>query len=405
MVPGTFVLLDRMPLTPNGKVDRRALPVPDHKSQQQGEHLVGPRDELERKLTRIWGKILGVQSISVTDNFFDLGGHSVLGSSMLTQVQKEFGKALSLTALFQAPTVEQLAVILRHRAWSSAAVLPLQTCGTELPFFAIHTRVGYRELSNELGSDQPFYVLPYDHLFDENTTRTLGDIARDLTKSLRAVQPEGPYYLGGMCLAGIVAFATAMELYDQGQEVALLAIMDAPAPGYRQKQSKWARLEYFFAAHVTFHARNLLRLPFKEKLAYVPKMFRTELLWHLKIRAWRLVYAAYRKMKLPLPSSLRDPFRLMGQAALGYKPAHRYAGPIAVFRPATRPVGRNLDLALGWGALVSGPMEVHYVPGGHRDLMVAPQVTHLGRKLKQCLLRAQAESSVATEKRELKQPA
>ena len=256
--------------------------------------------------------------------------------------------------------------------------------GTKAPFFAVYARVGYRELSNKLGPDQPFYVLPYDNLFSKETARSLKDIAKDLAGRMRALQPKGPYYLGGMCLAGIVAFAIAVELHEQGQEVALLALLDAPAPGYRRRPSRRARLENFFAAHVTLHARNLIRLPFREKLAYV-SLFGTDVFWHFKVRRWRLVYQAYQKLGLTLPHALRNPFLLMGQAALGYEPPSSYPGRVTVFRPATRPIGRYHDLALGWGELATGGVDVHSVHGGHSDLLVLPQVAHLSRQLKKCL--------------------
>ena len=398
MIPSAFVIMESLPRTPNGKLDRRSLPVPEYQSTQDVERSVAPHDDVEWRLAKIWQKILGLESIGVTADFFSLGGHSVLGAQMLMEVEKEFGKSLPFSALFQGSTIEQLASLVREKGWTPPLIVPIQARGTKPPFFAVYARVGYLELSNKLGPDQPFFVLPYENLFNKKTARSLRDIAKDLAGRMRALQPKGPYYLGGMCLAGIVAFAIAVELHDQGQEVALLALMDAPAPGYRQRPSRRARLENFFAAHVTFHARNLIQLSFREKRAYV-SLFTTDVLWHFKVRSWRLAYKTYQKMGLTLPHSLRNPFHLMGQAALGYEPPSSYPGRVTLFRPATRPNGRWQDYALGWGELAAGGVEVYSVPGVHSDLLVLPQVAHLSRQLKHCLAEAQAQAAI-TEKRQ-----
>ena len=104
--------------------------------------------------------------------------------------------------------------------------------------------MGYRLLAQGLGPEQPVYVLPYDDVFNENFERSLRDISRELVSRMRAFQPQGPYFLGGMCLAGRVAYAIAQELFEQGEEVALLALFDAPAPGYPNLSSKGAKARF-----------------------------------------------------------------------------------------------------------------------------------------------------------------
>jgi aminoglycoside N3'-acetyltransferase/acyl carrier protein len=119
MVPTFFETINALPLTPNGKIDRRALPEPDRIRRETSEALIAPRDALELQLTKTWEKVLGVQPIGVSDNFFELGGHSILAVRLITQIEKILGKALPLVTLFQAPTVEQLAGILREQGWSA----------------------------------------------------------------------------------------------------------------------------------------------------------------------------------------------------------------------------------------------------------------------------------------------
>jgi acyl-coenzyme A synthetase/AMP-(fatty) acid ligase/acyl carrier protein len=118
MIPSAFVYLDRLPITPNGKVDRWALPAPDRNRSQPAEALVAPRDELELQLAKIWEKVLGIENIGMEDNFFDLGGHSLLAVRLFARIQKKFGKHLTLATLFQAPTIGQLARIIRQEEFA-----------------------------------------------------------------------------------------------------------------------------------------------------------------------------------------------------------------------------------------------------------------------------------------------
>jgi acyl-coenzyme A synthetase/AMP-(fatty) acid ligase/aminoglycoside N3'-acetyltransferase/acyl carrier protein len=120
MIPATFVMLDALPLNPNGKVDRKALPAPDQIRSELAEGFVAPRDDLELQLIKTWEKILGVNPIGVTDNFFELGGQSLTALRLFVQIEKILGKNLPLATLFEAPTVEQLAGILREEGWSAA---------------------------------------------------------------------------------------------------------------------------------------------------------------------------------------------------------------------------------------------------------------------------------------------
>ena len=163
ILPSIFVLLDTMPLTPNGKVDRRALPAPDNDGQEPSETFVAPRDELELQLTKIWEKVLGIKNVGIKDNFFDLGGHSLLALRLFALMRKKFSNDLPLAILFQAPTVEQLAKIvsegIRPTFWTS--LVPMQTEGSNPPFFCVPeagpTIYSLSNLVRHLDAKQPFY--------------------------------------------------------------------------------------------------------------------------------------------------------------------------------------------------------------------------------------------------------
>ncbi len=167
MVPSAFVYLDldALPRTPNGKVDRSALPAPDYTRQEQDAAPVAPRDGLEQQLRQVWEKVLRVRPIGIRDNFFDLGGHSLLAVRLFAQIEKVMGKSLPVAALFHAPTIEQLAGLMSQQEeaaqWKS--LVAIQPGGSRPPLFCVHAHDGgvlfWRDLAKHLGSDQPFYAL------------------------------------------------------------------------------------------------------------------------------------------------------------------------------------------------------------------------------------------------------
>ena len=177
MVPSAFVTLECLPLTPNGKIDRRALPAPDISTASE-LGFIAPRDDLELRLTQIWQQVLGVKSIGVKDNFFDLGGHSLIAVRLFAEIEKAFGKNLPLATLFQAPTIEQLAHICRDQGWTARwrSLVTIQPQGSKPPLFFVHGIYGnviyFRELANYLGEDQPFYGLQAQGLNGQQTPYT-----------------------------------------------------------------------------------------------------------------------------------------------------------------------------------------------------------------------------------------
>lgn len=237
MVPSAFVLLDALPLTFNGKVDRRALPKPDQVRPNLEKAFVAPRNALETQLAKIWEEVLGIQPIGVRDNFFELGGHSLLAVRLFALIDKQCGKSLPLATLFQQGTVEQLASILRQKGWSLpwSSLVPIQPQGSRQPFFCIHPGGGnvlcYADLARHLGPNQPFFGFQARGLDGKQAPHTkILDMATHYIQDLRVLQPQGPYLLGGFCTGGIVAFEMAQQLHAQNQKVALLVMVDCGYP-------------------------------------------------------------------------------------------------------------------------------------------------------------------------------
>jgi amino acid adenylation domain-containing protein len=396
MIPSAFVLLSSLPFLPNGKVDRCALPAPDNLVTEREVNYVAPRDLLEQQLIEIWGKALGMAKVGVRDDFFTLGGHSLLAVSVLRQVEKAVGKKMPLVALLQAPTVEGFANALRNSGWAAPAVIAVQPKGSRPAFFCIYDRIDYGNLEGELGNDQPLYVLPFDQMFDKHIKRGFVEVAQEFVSRIRKVQPEGPYYLGGMCLGGRIAFAIACEFYKQGETVGLLAIIDSPAPGYRSKvaaMSRTARLRYHLLDDLKFEWGILKTLSLRQKIDTIVDTIKLDAARYKRKLKWLSTKLLYRLLDKEIPVERRDSFHLMRDAIGDYCPPDPYPGKVILFRPAKRPGDRHVGM--GWQEFPVGELHIHVIPGRHIEMLRKPNVEILGQILSDSLHKVQAEALAA----------
>ncbi|MBN2503356.1 MAG: amino acid adenylation domain-containing protein, partial [Anaerolineales bacterium] len=230
MVPPIYVFLDEMPLTSNGKIDRKALPAPEV-ARLSEDAYIAPRNAAEEHMAAIWSTALGIEQIGVRDNFFDLGGHSLLAVRLFARIEKEFGKRLPLATLYQAPTIEALAALVEQDGVSSevwSPIVKINPLGSRNPFFCVGGNViEVRNVSRHLGEDQPFYMLHWQGLnTDQMMTAGVQEVADAFIKEVRKVQPHGPYSLGGVFASGVVAVEMARQFYEAGEEVETLAIFN-----------------------------------------------------------------------------------------------------------------------------------------------------------------------------------
>jgi len=263
MIPSSFVFLSSLPLTPNGKLNRKALPAPDWLGRTLGRTFVAPRTSAEQRLAKIWAEILNVEQIGIDDNFFDIGGHSLLAAKLFARLDEDFGISLPLSVLFSSPTLRTLA---EHCSQSFEkqdylALVPLVTEG-ELPaIFAMPgvfgNVLGFAPLSRELGRKYPFYALQSIGLDGRHSPlETIDEMAEQYINEVTSVQSQGPYILIGACFGATVAFEIARQLLLRGKEVAYLGLIDPTNQEFPVLNSN--RSVRFGGGHKTAALRSLL---------------------------------------------------------------------------------------------------------------------------------------------------
>ena len=228
MTPSAFVIIDEIPLTPNGKVDRQALPAPDWHPAGTGQQARTPQEQL---LCELFGEALGTAGVGIDDDFFELGGHSLLATRLIVRIRTTFNAELDLRTFFQNPTVAGVAEHLASGNTSDGfgVLLALRTGGRGAPLFCIHPAAGigwsYYRLLNHLDSEHPVYAVQARGLVGP-APESIEQMAADYADQIVTAQPTGPYHLLGWSFGGLVAHAVATELQRRGRSAALVALLD-----------------------------------------------------------------------------------------------------------------------------------------------------------------------------------
>ncbi len=385
MLPAQLVLLPALPLTASGKLDRRRLPSPEDFRRETRTVPTAPRNEVEAKLLELWKELLGNSDMGVDQDFFDLGGTSLLLTRLLVRTEKAFGRKLDVAAVFEAPTVRDLALRVRAIDTNSQTrrIFPLKPLGALPPFFCVGAGAFIRPLAKLMGPNQPFLGLGLSHEDRKwlKLSSSLEEIAAQLVITLRECQPEGPYYIGGWCHDGVMAYEIAQQLRDQGQTVSLLALFDSQNPAWGREQStksgirrRFSKLKHHFAT--TFSNGLKSSLPLWRK-GVTDRLNR--------IKRARRVSLAEREGALneapPIDNVLED---TQFRAVNCYRP-DTYPGPVTVFQCKDRPADIYFNSAESWRTVVSGEMRVYEIPGNHRSMFLEPNVTILARLLEDCM--------------------
>ncbi|HEX7331486.1 MAG TPA: amino acid adenylation domain-containing protein, partial [Pyrinomonadaceae bacterium] len=384
MVPSIFIPVDAFPLTRSGKIDRAALPAPGASTSRE-ETYVAARDQLEQSLVDLWQSVLNLEELGVYDNFFEVGGDSIKGAILINRLQQLLGEYVYVVALFDAPTVAQLANYLRQhypkaldrvtgaagsrisgpevvesraqegREWSPLVALQ-RGDNNRPPFFFVHPVGGnvlcYGELAFHLGPEQPFYGLQSFGLTKgQPVLADITEMASRYIAAMRSVQAEGPYVLGGWSMGGLIAFEMAQQLQNVGQEVALLALLDTHTPSVLDQTTQTDDGKLFAQFKSDMKSMYGLEEPDLDS-DHLNQFFQV--------------------------------YRGNVHAMNRYEP-QRFPGRITYFRPTSRIGNRTYEPIEEWRGLAADGVEVHMVPGNHYTMLHEPAVLVLADWLKVCL--------------------
>jgi thioesterase domain-containing protein len=386
MVPAAIIRLDALPLTPNGKVDQQSLPL-DHETQNSSVvSFVAPRSFWELALARTWEQLLNTAPIGVNDNFFDLGGHSLLVARLAAQIYERFGQNLPLSTLFEQPTIAQQAQRLAQPLRSESPLVAIQPSGSKRPFFCIHPAGGtihpYFTLARLLGPDQPFYALEQVPTHPSPDVISVEQAAAHYLELICTVQPQGPYQLGGWCYGGLIAFEMAQQLLRQGQTVQALIVIDAILPDISinsdpdddaklllrlaESVKTWFGLD-FNLSYQELRSRSLdEQFQFLAQKAHL-SLSEAETQQHLQ--GYKLFKAHMQAMRAYVPQV--------------------YPHKISLLR-ATEPIVHEFDSPefvspdpwLGWGKCSAHPIQAIDIPGNHFSILAEPHVQNLASILR-----------------------
>jgi len=345
-------------------------------------------DDTAKRLAQIWQELLGVGTVGLDQNYFDLGGDSSLAVQLFSRIASVFKVQLPLATLFDAPTITELAEVLRHEVSAShwSPLVAIQPFGSRPPFFCIHGAGGnvliYRDLSRHLGPDQPFYGLQSQGLDGTSSPlKTIEEMAAVYVAEIRKACAHGPYYLGGYCMGGTVAFEVAQQLTAQGEQVSLLALFDTMDWSKIPQASVWTRI-YQITQRLTFHLANFLCLD----LAGMVKFFREKLvilgdrlpLW-MGMQLAKLGPQRFRRT-MPESRALGRLWQLNDRACVVYLP-RPYPGKITDFRPRKQ-YQRYSKPEAKWESLARGGQEIVILPVYPAGMLVEPFVKHLALALR-----------------------
>ncbi|PNJ95094.1 non-ribosomal peptide synthetase [Cylindrospermopsis raciborskii C04] len=388
MIPNSFIVLDHLPMTPNGKIDRKLLAGLNINRTFDAHQHVSPRTLLEYKLVEIWEEILQVRPIGVTENFFDLGGHSLLAIRLIAAIEQKLKCNLPVVSLFREGTIEKIALLLDqdHQKASnhSDILIPLQTQGDLLPLFLVHQAGGYglsysvlaEKLAVGMGKKLPIYAIQSPGLDGKQSPlESIEEMANTYIHTIREIQPHGPYLLGGHSLGGLIAFAMASQLEAMGEQIERVLIIDTHPP--MPTDETIASLEdnagiicfmveqiaLFFNKNVTINYQTISSLDQDSQLDYVAQTLEQHNL--IPPNSGNSLIARLIKV-----------YKANLRASVVYQPPVNRSNITLFITPSLAAKFPN-DPTVGWQKLTTQKVQVCRVMGEHQTMLKEPEVENL----------------------------
>ena len=382
MIPSAFVHMEKFPLTNTLKVDRKALPDPDMDVFRESTGYVGPKTQTEQKLTRIWVSLLNQKKISIHDDFFEIGGHSMIAVALMVKVEKELNIRLPLSSLFERSTIHLLAELIDQDSesieWRS--LVPIRPAGTKKPLFLVHglglNVLLYTTIINHLDPEQPVYGLQARGLNGvDKPLDTIETIASYYITEIQTIDKEGPYALAGFSLGGKIAYEMARQLDEKGMKVSFLGLLDATAEGAVSHQPFLQRIQYrisYFINYVSWNIASFFKEPNETKFSVIRRR------WNglgkrirgmdIKIDKENLVSKG---RKNELPKFLRKVHRANRRASRSYI-IRPYNGTVHLFKALKQTFYIAEPEKYGWDRFAKGGVTVHVIPGEHSNTFAPP---------------------------------
>jgi amino acid adenylation domain-containing protein len=426
MIPSTFVQIDALPLTTNGKIDRKVLPVPEATGI---EEFLPAQNELQAQIIQIWEDLLQVSRIGLDDGFFDLGGNSLMAIRFVATLERESNLHLPVIELFRSSTVRQLAQVIQQRQTETPLWTPLveiQPGGPRRPLFFFYGLTESINLARALGPDWPIYELEIPGLeAGLNTDMTVEQMATRYLEVIKSVQPFGPYRLLGYCFGGLLAYELACRLELQGERVSLMVEIDGVAKNnvkhsilywfanlienipYLIKNPNRITWLLFFVEHSLFLGKEQLHKKspnsfFRLKRIYAKAQFLRKNIQKMSIpfntsgqtRADGSAKVHTLDTEVANKVNERQEHMIIRQIQNNYRP-QPYSGHVTVFSAKWKESPNMFflpaDPTLGWRKLAQGGVEVHSFKGDHHSVLKQPYLTAVAATLKKILQRLDTE--------------
>jgi thioesterase domain-containing protein len=378
MVPAAVVELEQIPLTANGKLDRKALPsATDEDVRDVNESA--PRDSTEVQLLQLWKEVLGLENIGITDNFFALGGHSLTAVSLAARLSSVDEERITVRSVFEFPTIALMSSFVRQEVAYAppTTVIPIQPKGHRTPIFCVHPAQGmphcYLALARHLGPDQPFYAMQSYGLEEGQLPYSdVESMAARYIEDMRKIQPSGPYQLGGWSLGGIIAYEMAQQLHASGEKIGMLVMLEAHS--YSQQVDAPLTEEQFLLQKRNFllnHLASDFGVRIEDQAVSLDSI------------AEMYFLRAKDSGQVPTDVTMEQFQRLLlvtimnRHAARKYIP-RPYPGSLTLFRSTT---SRHTKDDYGWRTLVMGKVDVHCLDAEHNEFVMEPNAAPLARSL------------------------